>query len=189
MSVTLPISKPLLVFIIYTIGFVALWRIVDLGSIILNFQDMELPIYYAALFSLLYVIRGFFYIPSLYFIIVASLLFPFPVSVISYLGGVAASTCLSYSIGHVVRTKNYFPYFRRFVERKDIQEKIERQGLYGLFLLQVVGFIDIPNYLSGYLRLPFVKFFTIVMIANTLTAGLYFILFAYGIIDVIAWLS
>lgn len=184
-----PFSKLFLVFVAYTAIFVCLWRIFDFGDLILRFQSMEISHWYAALFSVAYVIRGFFYIPSLYFIVIASLLFPFPVSLIAYMSGVLASASLSYTIGYLLRTKELFPRFQKFVSREDIRERIERQGLYGVFLLHVIGFLDIPNYLSGYLKVPLRSFLVVVLLANTLTAGAFFILFAFGLIDVIELVS
>lgn len=182
--------KVFFIFVIYSVGIILLWNILDLDDVVVKLQTLELSLWYAALFSLAYIVRGFFYFPSLYFIIAASLLFPFPVSIIAYLAGVFASATLSYTIGHLLQKHGAFPKFNRFVHQDDIKTKIEKYGVRSVFIFHATGIsLDIPNYLSGYLEIPFSRFFATIVAANLITACIYFGLFYFGIIDVLEWLA
>jgi len=183
-------QSALWVFVAYTIVLITFWNVLDLGNWILNLQGMDWPWYVGPAFVLVYLIRGFLYFPSLYFIITASLLFPFPFSVIYYLAGVFGSAVLSYYIGMYVRDKDHFPKLLSFVEKPDIQQRIKDQGLKGIFFLTVTGIsLDIPNYFSGYLKIPFTKFFLTILAANIITTTIYFTLFHMGALNILEWLA
>lgn len=183
-------KSALWVFVVYTVVLTVLWNVLDLGDWILNLQGMDWAWWVGPGFALLYVIRGFFYFPSLYFIIAASLLFPFPFSVLYYLAGVFASAILSYHIGLYLREQDHFPKLLSFVEKPDIQARIKNQGLKGIFFLHVTGIsLDIPNYFSGYLRISFCKFFLTILAANLITTTIYFTLFHTGVVNIVTWLE
>ena len=182
-------SKALWIFVFYTLFLIILWQFFDLKHWLLNLQNMDWPWYIGPGFALLYIVRGFFYFPSLYFIIAASLLFPFPFSALYYLAGVYGSAALSYQIGHYVRRKQHFPRFLSCVEQNEIKARIKKQGLRAILFFHITGIsLDIPNYLAGYLKMPFIKFFIIVVFTNALTAALYFTLFHTGILNIMQWL-
>lgn len=183
-------SKALWVFVFYTILLLALWHYFDLKHWLLNLQNLDWPWYVGPGFAWLYVLRGFFYFPSLYFIIAASLLFPFPFSALYYLAGVYSSAALSYSIGHHVRKGAHFSKLLQFVERPEISHKIRTDGLRAVWWFHLTGIsLDIPNYLSGYLRLPFAKFMCTIIIANLITTALYFTLFLTGLFNLQQYLA
>lgn len=183
-------KSALWVFVAYTLLLTLLWNFFDLKHWILNLQGMDWPWYVGPGFALLYIFRGFFYFPSLYFIIAASLLFPFPFSAIYYLAGVYSSAILSYHIGWYVRKKEHFPALLSFVEQSDIKMRIKKRGLKAILFFHLTGIsLDIPNYLSGYLKVPFPLFFAIVIGANIITAALYFTLFHTGVINIVTWLQ
>lgn len=183
-------KSALWVFVAYTVILITFWNVLDLGPWILNLQGMDWPWWVGPGFALAYVVRGFFYFPSLYFIIASSLLFPFPFSLIYYLSGVFVSASLSYHIGAYLRGKDHFPKLLSFVQQPDIEHRIKTQGLKGVFFLHVTGIsLDIPNYFSGYLRIPFTKFLGVIIAANLITAFIYFTLFHTGVVNIVAWLE
>lgn len=182
-------KSALWIFLLYTVLITILWHLFDLKTWVLELQNTVWPWYMGLSFSFLYVIRGFFYFPSLYFIIVASLLFSFPFGALYYLIGVYTSAFLSYQIGHHVRKGEHFPKLLEFVEQPLIAKKIKKNGLKAVFWFHLTGIsLDIPNYLSGYLHLPRLKFMTVIIVANALTSALYFTLFYLGVFNLMEWL-
>jgi|GEM_PF-5783809 len=136
-------SKALWIFVFYTLFLIILWQFFDLKHWLLNLQNMDWPWYIGPGFALLYIVRGFFYFPSLL-------------------------SC---------------------VEQNEIKARIKKQGLRAILFFHITGIsLDIPNYLAGYLKMPFIKFFIIVVFTNALTAALYFTLFHTGILNIMQWL-
>jgi uncharacterized membrane protein YdjX (TVP38/TMEM64 family) len=127
------------------------------------------------LFIALYVVRGFFYFPTLYFIIVAGIVFPLPQGMIYYLTGIVASATLSHWIGRRMRAHGIFPRLKARIEEEEARTHYNH---WVVFLLHVTGVsLDLPNYASGYLRMNFPRFLLTVIAANLITASIYFTLF------------
>ncbi len=170
-------TKLLAVFFVYTVGLWFLLGQLELKDYLLGVSP-DLPLWYGFLFVLAYVARGFFYFPSLYFLVAASLFFPFPESFVFYMLGVMLSGILSFQIGKALRANNFWPSLQKRIQKDDVEQKIEKNGFKAVFIFHVTGIsLDLPNYLSGYLKLNFQKFLWTIFWANLITTSLYFVLF------------
>jgi len=124
------------------------------------------------LFVVLYLIRGFFYFPTLYFIIVAGIVFPMPQAMIYYLVGILCSATLSHWIGRRMRDHGIFPRLKARIEEEQARTHYND---WVVFVLHVTGIsLDLPNYASGYLRMKFPRFLLTVLAANLITSTVYF---------------
>lgn len=164
------------IFLFYTLCVSVLLHFYPLQGII---QQVErLGRFSAIAFVFLYIVRGFLYFPTLYFLVAAGILFaPWPGFGI-YMSAILLSATLSYTIGKALHDSDRFPRFKKRIQEPEIEQKIHERGLTGVFLLHVTGIsLDIPNYLSGYVGLSFVRFIGTVLVANLITAGAYYLFF------------
>lgn len=127
------------------------------------------------LFVLLYLLRGFFYFPSLIFLIASFYLFSPTVGLGTYLVSVMASAALSFFIGRRFYERPFFQGLKKKISDPKIQERLETRGVFGVFFLHLIGFLDASNYLSGWLRIPFAKFYAAVFAANGITTGAFYL--------------
>jgi uncharacterized membrane protein YdjX (TVP38/TMEM64 family) len=165
-----------LVFIVYII----------LLGIILQFFDVQgwlesiamLGVIAPFVFIGLYIIRGFFYIPSLYFLIASSIIFSPKIGFITYIVSVLISATISFSIGHWAHRNEFFASAKKRFIRDKVKAKIEKKGYWAIFISHATGAsLDIPNYTAGFLHMKYFKFIYIVFIANLITTSVY-----YGIV-------
>lgn len=127
------------------------------------------------LFVGLYLVRGFFYFPSLVFLIASFLLFSPVVGLATYLVSVLASAALSFLVGWRFYERPFFQGLKKKISDPKIRERLEKSGAFGVFSLHLIGFLDASNYLSGWLRLPFGKFYAAVFLANGITTGAFYL--------------
>lgn len=169
-------KKFLGIFLFYTLCVSVLLYFYPLQETLLKVQTFGE--YAALLFVLLYVVRGFFYFPTLYFLVASGILFTPYLGFTLYLSSILLSATLSYVIGKYLHNSNKFPRFKQRIQEPEIKGKISKQGLKGVFFFHITGIsLDIPNYLSGYVGLPYGKFMASVFSANVLTASAYYVLF------------
>lgn len=128
-------------------------------------------------FVLIYLIRGFFYFPSFYFLVTLSLIAPLPYTFCIYILSLMLSGILSYKIGLLLRNKNFLPRIKKIIADEKRSKKIRENGLKAVFISHVTGVsLDIPNYISGYLKLSFKNFLVTIFAANFITTVLYFLI-------------
>ena len=54
------------------------------------------------------------------------------------------------------------------------------------FYFHITGLsLDLPNYISGYLKLPFIPFMVVVFLSNLITTVAYFVLFYHGLLPIV----
>ena len=130
------------------------------------------------IYIIAYVLRGFTYFPTLYFIIAAFLIMHPVVAFIAHLIAIVCSASLSHYIG--IHLQDSFRRLRSFVDSKDIQEKIQKHGIKSIFFFHITGIsLDIPNYLSGYLRIPYKSFMLTVILANIRTTTAFYLIITF----------
>lgn len=164
-----------LIFIIYSLLLWGVLRLLPVKEWLLT-TDTMLPWWCGGLFILAYIIRGFFYFPTLYFLIAASLIFPILPAFAFYMIAIMSSGLLSYQIGLTLREKKIWPGLQKKLEHSDIDEEIQAHGFKAVFIFHATGIsLDLPNYFSGYLKLNRVRFLWTIFWANLITGGLYFV--------------
>ncbi|MBL8995136.1 MAG: TVP38/TMEM64 family protein [Spirochaetia bacterium] len=163
------------------LGIFAIYLLIaSLAAHFLPVRDMILKIrsfglWAPFLFVALYLLRGFFYFPSLVFLVASFLLFSPLTGLTTYLLSVMASAALSFFIGRRFYERPFFQGLKKKISDPKIQERLSRRGALGVFSLHLIGFLDASNYLAGWLRLPFAGFYASVFLANSLTTGAFYL--------------
>jgi uncharacterized membrane protein YdjX (TVP38/TMEM64 family) len=159
-----------------------IFYIIILG-IILQFFDVQGWLESIAMFGRLapfvfvglYVIRGFIYIPSLYFLVASSIIFSPKMGFTTYLVSIVVSATLSYNIGHWVHKNELFASTKKKFMQKNIKAKMEKKKYWAIFISHITGAsLDIPNYMAGFLNMNYFKFLYIIFIANLITTSIYY---------------
>ncbi len=160
-------------FAIYVIGIVLLVKyVIALPELVERVA--ALGAWASLLFVLLYLMRGFIYFPGGAFLVASGVLFrPVQGSVI-YLTAVLLSATLSHVLGRQMHARGWFPGMRRRVDEPSLRKRIREHGFRAVFVIHLLGLsFDIPNYLSGYLRLNYWRFLASVMAANGIVVGIF----------------
>jgi uncharacterized membrane protein YdjX (TVP38/TMEM64 family) len=148
-------------------------------------QDLILQIQRLGVFSIIafvaaYIVRGFLYFPTLYFLVASGIVFPPYLGICVYLSGILLSATLSYWIGTYLHDTNRFPKFKKKIQEPEIKARICERGINGVFFFHITGIsLDIPNYLSGYVGLAYRNFLATVLAANLITATSYYLIFVF----------
>jgi uncharacterized membrane protein YdjX (TVP38/TMEM64 family) len=126
------------------------------------------------LFVLFYVLRGFFYFPSLVFLFLGAALFPFVEAVLVYLGATLLSGLLSYWIGAVLSSTSFFQMLKKKIASESVEMKIKKEGAWGVFFLHLIGFLDAANYLAGFFKVSFLRFLVAFLSADVITTVVFY---------------
>ncbi len=168
----------LFIFLFYTSLIFVLLKLLPIKEYILMINEYHYNLWYIGfVFMILYIVRGFFYFPSFYFLVTLSLVTPILYAFAFYMVSLMISGVISYRVGLALRKRNFLPRIKKIIKDEKRNKKIKEHGLKAVFISHVTGVsLDIPNYISGYLKLSFKNFLLTIFAANFITTVLYFII-------------
>lgn len=126
--------------------------------------------WFLILYWLIFVFRGFFLFPPVYFLLGVILIFDFWEAIGVFLIGILLSATCSYLVGRWFCSSRIFHRIQQRSEKSFILQKMKTHGYRTIFLINIMGInFDIPNHLAGYFRLKYVLFLPLILLTNTFT--------------------
>jgi len=125
---------------------------------------------FISLYWFIFIIRGFFLFPPLYFLLALMVIYNLWETVWIFLFGIFLSATVSFLIGYKSQDHSFFNHITSKADKSPLLKKMKSHGYKSVFIINLLGLsFDIPNYIAGSFRLRYSLHIALVMLAELIT--------------------